>query len=131
MTRPTRAPESSRSAPLHFTASSQLHTAHLTRPHLIPEPGQMALLLAQSSPREGGREGERGMALGHPEPPTTFPEASTPHTPTKSLVRGHQPLPPGYQKENVLSNSALRRGIPTTGRDSCLEVPSTEEKACP
>lgn len=58
------------------------------------------------------------MALGHPEPPTTFPEASSPHP--MSLVRGQQPLPPGYQEENVLSNSALCPGIPTTGRDPCL-----------
>lgn len=53
-TRPTGAPGGGRSAPLPFTASSQwFHTPHLTPPHLIPEPGQMALLLAQSPPRRG------------------------------------------------------------------------------
>lgn len=50
--RPTRAPGSGRSAPLHFTASP-----HSPRPHLIPESGQMALPLAQSPPMQRGRGG--------------------------------------------------------------------------
>lgn len=98
-TRPTGAPGGGRSAPLPFAVSSQwIHTPHLTRPHLIPEPGQIALLLAQSPPREGGR----GVTLGHPEPPTMFPEALISHPLTMFLVRGHQSLPPRSQKERVL-----------------------------
>lgn len=67
---------SSRQQPLYCTASSQWLHSSLNTPHLIPEPGQMALQSASPLP---GRE---GVAPGHPEPPTMFPEAfSTPPPP--------------------------------------------------
>lgn len=124
-TRPTGAPGGGRSAPLPFTASSQwFHTPHLTPPHLIPEPGQMALLLAQSPPREG----RRGLALGHPEPPTMFPEASSP-APHHHVPCQRPPVSTSWISERACpAQLSSCPGSPTTGRDRCLEVPSAKEE---
>lgn len=114
-----RAPGSSRSAPLHFTASSQLHTPHLTRPHL-PRMGRYAgegaLPASRRTPgspgcaRAAGLRPGPGLTLSRSPPaaPTPAPRHRHRRRPLRLRLALHpHPLPPGAQPPVPAPGTAL------------------------